>query len=136
MAPPMPNGKGRQQGYTYLLMLFVVMAMGYSLALLGERWHSSARREQALELDFVLDAYAQALASYRRATPDGLSYRPQRLQELIEDSRSGVRRRHLRRILPDPTSGKADWIIVRDELGIVGVCAQGQAGRCSSDAVP
>lgn len=132
----MRNGDGRQRGYTYLLMLFVVATFGYSLALLGETWRVSARREQQLELDFRLTAYAQALSSYRQSTPDGLSYRPQQLQALIEDYRTGVRRRHLRRLYPNPVSGRLDWLIIRDELGIVGVCVPGDSRRCSNDGPP
>ncbi len=132
----MHNGETAERGYTYVLVLFMVAAFGTALALLGETWRSSAQREQRAELDFVLAAYGQALASYRRATPDGSSYRPGQLQELLDDTRSGVRRRHLRRLYPDPLSGKADWILVRDELGIVGVCAPARPGICSADLAP
>jgi type II secretory pathway pseudopilin PulG len=132
----MQNGDRHQQGYTYLLMLFVVAALGTSLALLGETWRTATKREQRAELTFMLEAYGQALASYRRGTPDGSSYLPGRLQELLEDTRTGVRRRHLRRLYPNPLSGKADWILVRDELGIVGVCVPGTPRICSADVAP
>lgn len=113
---------GRQGGYTYLLMLFVVAVAGYGLALLGESWYSAARRELAEQTAFALDAYARALASYRLATPDGASYRPRRLADLLEDRRSGSLRRHLRQLYPNPASRGQDWVIRVDGLGIVAVC--------------
>lgn len=128
---------GRQGGYTYLLMLFVVAVAGYGLALLGESWYSAARRELAEQTEFALDAYARALASYRLATPDGASYRPRRLADLLEDRRSGSLRRHLRQLYPNPASGRQDWVVSVDGLGIVAVClaATGsQEARCSMEA--
>lgn len=128
---------GRQGGYTYLLMLFVVAVAGYGLALLGESWHSAARREIAQQTEFALDAYAKALDSYRLATPDGASYRPLRLAELLEDRRAGSLRRHLRQLYPNPVSGRQDWVIHVDGLGIIAVClaaAGNPALRCSPEA--
>lgn len=133
----MPTGKRRQGGYTYLLVLFVVAASGYGLALLGDAWRAAARHELALESEFVLDAYAAALESYRLATPDGKSYRPQRLAELLEDRRGGTLRRHLRRLYPNPQSGRQDWLLRTDALGIVEVCPPAlnpPAARCRSTA--
>lgn len=128
---------GRQGGYTYLLMLFVVAVAGYGLAMLGESWYGAARRELAEQTAFALDAYARALASYRLATPDGASYRPRRLADLLEDRRSGSLRRHLRQLYPNPASGGQDWVIRVDGLGIVAVCLA-TAGKpelhCSPEA--
>ena len=127
----MPTGK-RQSGYTYLLMLFIVAMAGYALAGLGGSWQAATQREMRREVEFVLDAYGNALAAYRLATPDGKSYRPQRLEELLDDTRSGVRRRHLRRLYANPLSGKHDWRTRRDALGIVGLCTPGPTPQCSA----
>lgn len=127
----MPSGNGTQQGYTYLLMLFVVALFGYGLALLGETWRAIGQRELRLETEFVLESYTRALASYRTATPDGASYRPRRLEELIEDTRTGVKRRHLRRLYRNPMSGKFDWLLRTDALGVVAVCLPTREDQCS-----
>lgn len=137
MVRAMPTGSRRaQRGYTYLLMLFVVATAGYALAQFGETWRAVARRDVQAEREFVLDAYAQALASYRAATPDGMSYRPRRIEELLEDTRTGVRRRHLRRLYPDPATGRPDWILRTDALGIVAVCLRNPVGSCSREEIP
>lgn len=125
-------GKRHQYGYTYLLMLFVVALLGYTFALTGVTWHKGAIREISEETEFILAAYAQALESYRLATPDGRSYRPQRLEELAEDNRRGSKQRHIRRLYKNPLTGRLDWTIDRDELGIVGVCSPGSVRRCSA----
>lgn len=127
----MRTGRARQGGYTYLLLLFAVAVSGYTLALLGETWHARSRHERQAELAFVLNAYQHALASYRLATPDGMPYRPKRLEELLEDKRSGPLHRHLRRLYADPLSGKQDWILKTDPLGITAVCTPQTGGKCT-----
>jgi len=123
---------GRQAGYTYLLLLFVVAVAGYGLALLGESWRNVACRELSLESAFILEAYARALEAYRLATPDGQPYRPRQLQELLDDRRSGARRRHLRQLYVNPWSGAPDWVLQRDEQGIVDVALPSAGGRLAS----
>lgn len=127
---------GRQGGYTYLLMLFVVAVAGYGLALLGESWQVTADRERREELEFTLEAYARAFKSFHGATPDGMSYRPRKLEELVEDYRTGVRRRHIRRLYPNPLTQRLDWLLPSDELGIVGVCLRSQPEQCSTRYEP
>lgn len=133
MGRAMGNGRARQKGYTFLLLLFIVALSGTSLALLGETWRTTADRERRAELEFILAAFAEALASYRLATPDGMSYRPQQLDDLVEDKRAGVTRRHLRRIYANPLTSRTDWIVRRDQLGIRAVCLGGNAEMCAGD---
>lgn len=132
--PGMRTGDRRQAGSTYVLMLFAVVLVGYSLALLGETWRATSERDVREEREFVLTAYAQALRSYRLATPDGLTYRPQQLEDLLDDSRGAVQHRHLRRLYRDPASNQLDWHVRRDSLGIVAVCPRGEASRCEDAA--
>lgn len=136
MVLPMPNGNILQRGYTYIFMLFVVAISGYGLAQFGNTWQAAIRHEQREEQEFVLNAYAQAFASYRLATPDGSGYRPKNLTDLLEDKRSGVLHRHLRKIYPNPESGKSDWVLHKDVLGIVAVCSQSASPVCSRHDLP
>jgi type II secretory pathway pseudopilin PulG len=107
-----------QRGFTYIAILLAVAFLGIGLAAIGSVWATTAQREREAQLLFVGDAYRHALGSYYRT---GQRY-PQELNELIEDTRSGVVRRHLRRIYADPMTGQADWELIRNpDGGIAGV---------------
>ena len=108
--------KGR--GFTYIGILLAIAFLGIGLAAIGIVWATAAQRERETQLLFVGDAYRSAIASYYRA---GQRYPPE-LHDLIEDFRSGVVRRHLRRVYADPVTGQADWELLRNpDGGITGV---------------
>ena len=52
---------------------------------------------------------------------EGQARLPMRLEDLLEDRRSGEVQRHLRRIWRDPLTGRAEWGLVREGEGIAGV---------------
>jgi hypothetical protein len=74
----------------------------------------------------VGQAFRSAIASYYASGP--LAHQlPQALEDLIEDKRVPLPRRHLRRIYLDPMTGHADWQLLRDpDGGIVGVSSSSQ----------
>lgn len=112
---------GRQGGYTYLMLLFVVAAAGLALASYGEAAQRTAERERRLQLEFVGNQFVLAMQSYVLATPAGSRRLPQRLEELVEDRRGPVSRRHLRQIYPDPYSQERVWGLLRRGDEIVGI---------------
>jgi type II secretory pathway pseudopilin PulG len=116
-----PVALRRQQGgFTYLAILLAVAFLGIGLAAVGAVWATAAQRNREQQLLFVGEAYRTAIGSYYR---QGHRY-PQELQELIEDERTGVVRRHLRRLYPDPMTGQPDWELIRDpDGGITGVAS-------------
>ncbi|MCV2349672.1 type II secretion system protein [Paucibacter sp. Y2R2-4] len=113
------------RGFTYLWLLFVIALGGVALAALGQRQQTLQQREREAELRFRGEAIAQALASYARATPAGANPLPQRLEDLLEDRRSGSTRRHLRRLYADPFTGRPDWAL-----------QMGQAAAAQAPALP
>lgn len=123
MAPAMPTGEParRQHGYTYLMVLFMVAALGLLLAQAGVVWQLAAQREREAELLAIGGEFSRALASYAAQTPSGAPRWPASLHDLVEDRRFPVPRRHLRRIYRDPFSGVAQWGVVREGGAIVGV---------------
>lgn len=126
MAANMRSGSdaGRQQGFTYLGVLFLIVLMGSMLATAGEVWSTIGQRQRERELLWVGTQYAQALRSYYRASP-GLAQYPMALQDLLEDKRFPSPRRHLRRLYPDPLTGSLDWGLLRSIDGrITGVYSQ------------
>ena len=118
----MPTGERRRQaGYTYLLVLFAVAALGLVAAEAGVVWQTTARREREAALLAIGVEMARALARYRDESPLGARPWPATLEELVEDRRFPVPRRHLRRIYRDPFTGRAEWGLVREGEAIVGV---------------
>jgi type II secretory pathway pseudopilin PulG len=118
LTPGTPRAAG---GFTYLLVLFAVAALGLSLAGTGEVWRTVAQREREAELLFIGNQFRQALASYHSQSPDGTPRYPAQLEDLLVDPRLPSQRRHLRRIYRDPMTHSFDWGLVRVGGRIVGV---------------
>ena len=107
------------EGFTYLTVLFVVAILAGGLALVGEVWHTAAMREKETELIFAGTQYRQAIERYYLNGP-GLY--PRTLDDLLKDPRKPVTERYLRRIYPDPITGKDEWGLVKaPDGGIMGV---------------
>ena len=117
-APP------RELGFTYVWLLIAVAIMAAGLAAIGEVATTAAKREREAELLFAGDQFARAIAEYFASSPGAPQY-PQKLEELLADNRYPNLRRYLRRVYPDPMTGRADWGLVRGPGGgITGVYSQ------------
>ncbi|MFH2088052.1 MAG: type II secretion system protein [Pseudomonadota bacterium] len=117
----MSRPREAESGYTYLMLLFGVAAMGLITASATQSWATLAQREREQELLFAGNQYREALRRYFEAIPDAVQRHPAKLEELVEDTRFGGTRRHLRRLYPDPLTGQADWVLLRRGERIVGV---------------
>jgi type II secretory pathway pseudopilin PulG len=116
------HGRPRAEaGYTYLMLLFGVAAMGLFTAVAAESWGTLAQRERERELLFAGNQYREALRRYYEAIPDAAQRYPSKLEELLEDTRFAGTRHHLRQIYPDPMTGQADWVLLRQGPYIVGL---------------
>jgi len=108
----------RAAGFTYLSILFIVAIMGAGLALVGEVWHTAAMRDKEAELLYVGHQYRKAIERYYLSGPR--QYPPE-LELLLRDVRKPGVERYLRKLYPDPVTGK-DWVLVRAPGGgIAGV---------------
>jgi len=106
-------------GFTYLTVLFVVAFMGVGLALTGEVWHTAAAREKEAELLYVGHQYRKAIERYFLSGPRQY---PRTLDALLKDPRKPGAERYLRRLYPDPLTGKDEWGIVKaPDGGVMGV---------------
>lgn len=116
------TAKSRQSGFTFVWLLFFVVAMGIGLAALGNAWHTLVAREKEQELLFVGDQYRKAIAAFLNASPKGQERLPKSLDELLEDPRFPNPVRELRRPYRDPITGSAEWGLVKTaDGGISGV---------------
>jgi type II secretory pathway pseudopilin PulG len=109
----------KSRGFTYLTILFMVALMGVGLALTGQVWHTAALREREAELLQVGNEYRKAIERYYLSGPRQY---PRTLADLLKDPRQAGTVRYLRKLYPDPVSGKDEWGLVRaPDGGIAGV---------------
>ncbi|MGO9444881.1 MAG: type II secretion system protein [Thiobacillaceae bacterium] len=115
------NG-GAQRGFTYLGVLIAVVLIGLALGLAGESWHVAVKRDKEKDLLFIGHAFRHAISNYYYASPGNAKQFPASLDDLLKDPRFPDTRRYLRRVYPDPLTGKTNWGIIRGpNNGIMGV---------------
>lgn len=107
--------KTGQRGFTYVTVLFAVAMMSVGLALIGEVWHTSSVREKEAELLQVGSEYRKAIERYYLSGPQ--RQYPKALSDLVKDPRQPGIVRHLRRLYPDPITGKDEWGLVKSADG-------------------
>lgn len=102
--------------------------MGATLALTGVVWHAAQKREKERQLLFVGNQYRQAIAAYYNHSPGSVKQYPNTLSELLKDPRQLVPTSYLRRLYPDPVTGKAEWGLVKTrDNRIMGVFSLSEA---------
>jgi type II secretory pathway pseudopilin PulG len=110
----------RAGGFALIALLVVIFLMGLGLSAAADVWRTTMQREREKDLLFVGVQFRDALRSYA-ALGQGPERYPLTLEQLLQDDRSPTLRRHLRRIYPDPLTGKTEWGLVRRAGRIVGV---------------
>jgi type II secretory pathway pseudopilin PulG len=117
------TGSVPQRGFTYIGLLFAVAILGIMLAAIGVVWSTQIRRDREAELLYIGDQYRMAIERY---VASGGQF-PQQLSDLVEDKRTPVTRRYLRRLYPDPMTNNADWQLITTPQGdIMGVASSSQ----------
>jgi type II secretory pathway pseudopilin PulG len=110
-----------QDGFTYMGLLVAIVIMGMLLTVASRVWAVSEQREREAQLLFVGGEIRTAIGRYFAV---GGQY-PQSLQDLLDDKRSPVPRRYLRRIYYDPMTNTTDWNLVPAPAGgIMGVSSK------------
>jgi hypothetical protein len=118
----------KQAGFTYLMVLLFVAAMGFGLAAVGEFTSHAEQRTKEVDLLFVGSQFRDAIGAYYESTPGIAKRYPQKLEDLLKDTRYPVPRRYLRRIYVDPMTAKAEWGVVEAPGGgIMGVYSRSTA---------
>ena len=115
------RGLLRQAGFTYLTVMFIVAILLGGLAIVGETWETSARREKEAELLFIGNQYRRAIGLYYLSTPGVVKSYPRQIEDLLKDPRQPGTMRHLRELFPDPITGKPFVYIKGADGGIQGV---------------
>jgi type II secretory pathway pseudopilin PulG len=113
----------RGGGFTYLSLIVLVAIIGLVTATTLKLGSVLQRARAEQELLRIGAEFSDALQSYADATPAGKPSQPATLKDLLRDPRFPTTRRHLRKIYPDPMTGKAEWGIVylADKVGVIGI---------------
>jgi type II secretory pathway pseudopilin PulG len=102
--------------------MFAVAIAGLLLAVTSEVSSQSRQREKEKELLYIGGQFREAIALYYQRTPGTVKRYPEKLEELLEDKRYLSMQRYLRRVYPDPITGKSQWgTIAAPGGGIMGV---------------
>ena len=117
------------RGFSLLAIMFVVAAIGIGAGAAMESWRTSMQREREAELIHVGREFREAIRGYFES---GRQY-PESLESLVKDPRSQLVRRYLRRIYPDPVTGKSEWGLVVLNEKIVGVASLSEAAPLKVD---
>lgn len=106
----------------------MVALAGVALAGAGTLWSTTVKREREAELLFVGEQFQRAITAYYENGPNNVRQFPAKLEDLLQDRRHQVTRRHLRKVFFDPITGTRDWGLVRGPGGgIIGVFSQSEA---------
>lgn len=126
----------RQPGYVMAASLLLLLLLGLFTLTLVRKWEHEDRVLKERELLWIGQQFRAALTSYAIATPLGMPDEPGELADLLRDRRGRSEIQHLRRLYPDPMTGKADWAIVRSARGtIAGVHSTSQGRPLTRDGL-
>jgi type II secretory pathway pseudopilin PulG len=107
----------RQDGFAYLGLLVAIAVMGVVQAALCQAWHADARRQKEQQLLFAGNELRAALELYYSQSPPKSLRQPLRLEDLLKDARRPSTARYLRKLYPDPITGKVEWGLIRGAGG-------------------
>lgn len=117
----------RQYGVLYLALLFFLALMGLGLSSFGVIWSMDRQRAREAELIVAGIEMREAIRSYYEQSSGTAKRYPLALENLVTDDRFLQVRRHLRRIRPDPMTGKVDWRLIRTpDGGVMGVVSSSE----------
>jgi type II secretory pathway pseudopilin PulG len=119
----MQTGKPAR-GFALIALLALIAIVGTGLAVVGQTWQHTLKRERERQLMHIGGLYANAIeAYYLRAPGNGKAY-PMGVSDLLADSRFVAIVRHLRQPYPDPVSPGSPFREIRNSSGqLVGVAS-------------
>ncbi len=129
MVPRIPTGRAycdmpKQTGFSYIgvMVTLVIAAIGLQGAAIV--WQQQTQRHNEAALLETGEAYRLAIGRYYESTVEPVKQYPVRLEELLEDKRFPVPKRHLRKLYPDPFFVKQGMTLIIKDGRIIGVQSQ------------
>jgi type II secretory pathway pseudopilin PulG len=121
-SPSFSTAVSSRRGFTYLGVLLAMALLSVGLMAVSEVWVTTAHREKMTQLEWAGLQYQRAITSYYHASPGLVKTYPPTLNELLEDHRFVVPRRHLRVLYLNPITSQMDWEpVVSGNGGVQGV---------------
>lgn len=108
-----------QQGFTYMIALFLVAILSVASLSALERALTKDRREKEKQLLFAGQAYRQAIMQYYQNS----NQFPTRISDLLDAPNTSTLKRYLRRLYWDPMTGGPFDALTNEAGGIVGVAS-------------
>ena len=108
---------GSPRGFTYPILLLAILILGIASAGVAQVWSTQVKREKEEELLYRLGEIRNGITRFKTDH----NRQPKELKDLLEDITQGAKRHYLRRIYPDPMTGKPDWKLdlLADKAGVV-----------------
>lgn len=111
----------RQQGFSYVIVMFLVAILSISAVRALENSLTMEQRDKEAEVLWRGIAYREAIRIYYESSPGTAKGYPQELKDLLYDGRLVRPTRPLRKLYTDPLSG-GGWGVIRNEEGrVIGV---------------
>lgn len=129
MVRRIPTGRAcrempKQAGFSYIGVMVTLVISAIGLQGAAVIWQQQTQRQNEAVLLETGEAYRLAIGRYYESTPQPVKQYPLRLEELVEDKRFPVPKRHLRKLYPDPFSVKQGMSLIIKDGRIVGVQSQ------------
>ena len=122
-------------GGVYAIAAVVVVSLAVvATAYLAWQRESGQKKEWALL--FAGDQMRQAIGEYYEQSPGDIKQLPQRLEVLVRDTRNGLLRSHLIKLLPEPLTASGDWGVVSESGRIVGVYSKAEGEPVLQEELP
>ena len=112
----------REGGFTFLGLLLAIVLLGIGLTAASEVWFTTAQRQRQMQSQWAAQEFVRAIGSYYESGPGGVKRFPKSVDDLLEDRRDAVLRRHLRQIYVNPQTGNREWAwVTAPDGGLMGV---------------
>lgn len=126
-----------QDGFAYVGVLFLVAAISVSMAVVAQNEDTQIKREKEQDWLFIGNQYQHAIESYYNQSPNGIKTLPNKLEELLLDSRFILPVRHLRKLYGDPLNHQQNWSLIKNtDAQIIGVYSPSQEVLLSKKNIP
>jgi type II secretory pathway pseudopilin PulG len=102
-------------------VLLLMFNLGFASLVAFHSLRIEREREKEQELLMLGSVMMKAIQAYVDGSPAGIKELPRALEDLIEDKRHPVPKRHLRSIPFDPFTSSQQWGLVRAADRLVGV---------------
>ncbi|MFO0145600.1 MAG: type II secretion system protein [Betaproteobacteria bacterium] len=109
-----------EAGFSFVALLIIVAIVGLGLARVGPMVADQAQREREQALKETGEDVIRGIRSYYKS--GAAQEYPRAWTDLLDDRRTPVVRRHLRRVPFDPITNSTEWDLIRDPSGgLIGV---------------